>query len=628
MSHDLMKDRVQSYTGCSSSCISTYAEHDSFFWTQADCIASVSDALAVSINQLSGMPVLSVRSGIKVMHSGSRYLSTSGIAFVGFDNYSNEKGVRWLIESVMPNLALLNVTLHIFGSVKANVSMCPNCKYYGNVGETELAQHLVRCRLFVAPIFEPTGISTEILKALSFGVPVLTSREGADGLRPARVSPFLIFESFEFSAFSAEFRKIYFDATVWEQMSTAANSYIKSNYNVDAQLKDVISVRDQCLRSRPRQVDDKRVNIRVRWEYYGCESYNIVGKALRSKLAGMQHVSLPPAGPVDVFVRITWPPNFTRPADCELLSCVFILYTPWEVGFVPKSWLLTNADVVFAESAHHKQMLLAGSGMPATKLFVLPHGVECGRKKPMSLKLRTEYRISADTVVFLYVGSIQPRKGLDILVSAWKQCRQKITVIKSSYVFMETELFERIRHDAADFSSSRIILIEQRLEDIGDVYDMADVLIHPSRAEGFGLTVIEAASRGLVIVTTRESPAREFLSEQAAYFLDSRYVPCTIFPCNGSSYCVFPDAGAETLHCEELIDVPHWHEVEVSTVSTALVALSTKAALAPFKINSKYQAKMICDHFSWVNIAKTFVGATRVFLSNLNAANKGVGRRN
>jgi glycosyltransferase involved in cell wall biosynthesis len=53
---------------------------------------------------------------------------------------------------------------------------------------------------------------------------------------------------------------------------------------------------------------------------------------------------------------------------------------------------------------------------------------------------------------------------------------------------------------------------------IADFYRLADALILPSREEGFGIPLLEAAVAGLPIFCADIPPLREIAGEQATYF--------------------------------------------------------------------------------------------------------------
>jgi glycosyltransferase involved in cell wall biosynthesis len=99
---------------------------------------------------------------------------------------------------------------------------------------------------------------------------------------------------------------------------------------------------------------------------------------------------------------------------------------------------------------------------------------------------------------YLYAGRLQARKGIFVLLDAWR-----------SHVFKypEDELWLcgfSIEELAAKAPGIMIpgIIVRGYLNDMKSVYDDVDVVISPSFHEGFGYTLLEGAARGCCIVSS------------------------------------------------------------------------------------------------------------------------------
>jgi glycosyltransferase involved in cell wall biosynthesis len=116
-------------------------------------------------------------------------------------------------------------------------------------------------------------------------------------------------------------------------------------------------------------------------------------------------------------------------------------------------------------------------------------------------EVRTHFGIASDATVFLYVGRLEPQKGLLELISAFNQLpmpeksqAQLLLVGDGSMrnrVLEEVERGEHITY-AGRLSGTALL----------DAYGMADVLILPSLAEPWGLVVNEAMAAGLPVIVT------------------------------------------------------------------------------------------------------------------------------
>ena len=123
---------------------------------------------------------------------------------------------------------------------------------------------------------------------------------------------------------------------------------------------------------------------------------------------------------------------------------------------------------------------------------------------------------------FLYVGTIEPRKQVDMLLRAFALfCKQekfrdwKLVIVgqigwKADHVVQLLDLFPypaRIRQ-LGYVSNSALV----------QLYSKAKSVIYPSSYEGFGLPVLEAMACGTPAITSKNSSLVEVGGEWALYF--------------------------------------------------------------------------------------------------------------
>ena len=105
----------------------------------------------------------------------------------------------------------------------------------------------------------------------------------------------------------------------------------------------------------------------------------------------------------------------------------------------------------------------------------------------------------------LCVGAVTPAKGHDVLLAALAalvDLRWRCVCVgaRRSDLSFEEQLARRIREHGLQ---GRVVLTGTRTGDeLGASYRAADVLVHPSRADTYGMVVAEALVRGLPVVTT------------------------------------------------------------------------------------------------------------------------------
>jgi glycosyltransferase involved in cell wall biosynthesis len=114
-----------------------------------------------------------------------------GILFVaGFRHPPNIDGAIWFVKEVLPMISAANpsVRVSLVGSnptteVKALASA--NVEVTGYVSDDELARRYERARVVVAPLRYGAGVKGKVVEAMRFGVPVVTTSIGAQGLAAA-----------------------------------------------------------------------------------------------------------------------------------------------------------------------------------------------------------------------------------------------------------------------------------------------------------------------------------------------------------------------------------------------------------------------------------------------------------
>jgi glycosyltransferase involved in cell wall biosynthesis len=129
------------------------------------------------------------------------------------------------------------------------------------------------------------------------------------------------------------------------------------------------------------------------------------------------------------------------------------------------------------------------AGFPKTKLFRLSRGVDVERFRPG--KKPDDFRA-------LFVGALIKRKGVHVLLEAWKALNlARAELWLAGYPHPEIEPYLQ------DLPSSvKILGFNERVEEL---YQQSSVFVFPSECEGSAKATYEAASCGLAQITTRES---------------------------------------------------------------------------------------------------------------------------
>ncbi|MGH9326156.1 MAG: glycosyltransferase family 4 protein [Terriglobia bacterium] len=228
---------------------------------------------------------------------------------------------------------------------------------------------------------------------------------------------------------------------------------------------------------------------------------------------------------LDLTIRHHWPPDFTRPASGKLVS-IF----PWEFGSVPRKWveqIEKYVDELWTPSEFCRDVYIR-AGVSASRVYTIPSGIDTEIFKPQGARWRPE---GCRSFVFLFVGGTIPRKGIDLLLEAYRKVftpKEDVTLVVkdmgSSSFYKDMTLIEDLTRATQDLRAPHLVILPDDLSDekLAELYRGCDVFVLPYRGEGFGLPLAEALACGKPVITTGLGPAREFCPPEASYFLSAQ----------------------------------------------------------------------------------------------------------
>jgi len=208
---------------------------------------------------------------------------------------------------------------------------------------------------------------------------------------------------------------------------------------------------------------------------------------------------------------------------------------PWEYGALPRTWLEAlrsgAVDEVWTPSTFCRQMFL-DAGIPPDRVAVVPNGIDPKRFSPSAPTV--PYPLATEKAFkFLYVGGVLPRKGVDVLLTAYRQAFSRADDVVLVLKLFGTQSFYQLpdggaslRAFADDPNGPELIVLDGEAadDDIARLYRSCDALAFPYRAEGFGLPMLEALACGLPVIATAGGAADEFLDDESAYRVPARRV--------------------------------------------------------------------------------------------------------
>jgi glycosyltransferase involved in cell wall biosynthesis len=172
----------------------------------------------------------------------------------------------------------------------------------------------------------------------------------------------------------------------------------------------------------------------------------------------------------------------------------------------PRLHALRRAEKVLAVSDHTARLLRASLGAGSRVTEILPNTVDethfMPGPKPMHLLRR--YGLSESDRLLLTVARLDPNeryKGCDLVLEAMALLRGEVTGLR--YLIVGPgEDSTRLRRRARDLGLEKQVLLTGFLpeRELRDHYNLCDLFVMPSRAEGFGIVFLEALACGRAVV--------------------------------------------------------------------------------------------------------------------------------
>jgi glycosyltransferase involved in cell wall biosynthesis len=175
-----------------------------------------------------------------------------------------------------------------------------------------------------------------------------------------------------------------------------------------------------------------------------------------------------------------------------------------------RNLLLRDADAFVAMSREIEREML-GAGVPPEKVLYNPHGVDTERFRPATPEgraaLRRRLGWTPDALVIVYTGRLLRGKGLETLVDAFASVaagepRARLVLVGSGQG-QALSVEEPLRGRVGAAGLAERVTFTGRLDDVSDPLRAADVFAFPSRFEGLGISLVEAAACGLPAVGSR-----------------------------------------------------------------------------------------------------------------------------
>ncbi len=181
----------------------------------------------------------------------------------------------------------------------------------------------------------------------------------------------------------------------------------------------------------------------------------------------------------------------------------------WHLWFDRITYRLCRCTVGNSRSVVDHLHLRAG--IPTSRLELIPGGVDIERIDSAIPVSRNELGVDESVRLLLWVGRMDPVKGLDTLVKAVAMLSDakyaKLLLVGDGTYREEVETLVR------EVCPDRRVEFLGRRDDIPSLAKAANLFVFPSRTEGMPNALLEAMAAGLAVVTTDVPGCRDLISD-------------------------------------------------------------------------------------------------------------------
>jgi D-inositol-3-phosphate glycosyltransferase len=184
------------------------------------------------------------------------------------------------------------------------------------------------------------------------------------------------------------------------------------------------------------------------------------------------------------------------------------------------------ADLMLASTAEERLQLAELYGAEPSRVEIVPPGVDHSMFRPSrgeGALLRQRLGLE-DRPLLLFVGRIQPLKGVDVAIralAALDDRRTALVVVGGPSGPSGAAESNRLHELVFELGlGDRVVFLPPQPHDgLADFYRAADVCVVPSRSESFGLVALEAAACGTPVVAAAVGGLRSLVVDGVTGFL-------------------------------------------------------------------------------------------------------------
>lgn len=175
------------------------------------------------------------------------------------------------------------------------------------------------------------------------------------------------------------------------------------------------------------------------------------------------------------------------------------------------NFTLRRADAVVCDSLANYRQIASRFRIPGSVIRAIPLATDTDVFRPVSTSIRAELGMDAETPFVLFVGRLEPRKGVYNLLKAMGTVARCLPMVRFVLVGQDTSLgpggrsmrdhiLAEARHGG--FYRNLILVAPVPLARLVELYSGCDMFVLPSVRESFGFGVVEAMACSKPVVAT------------------------------------------------------------------------------------------------------------------------------
>ncbi len=165
-----------------------------------------------------------------------------------------------------------------------------------------------------------------------------------------------------------------------------------------------------------------------------------------------------------------------------------------------------GADRIICGSEGERRVLIDHYGVSPLRAVQVPCGVDAAHFRPRSrVAARRRLGLSVDEPLVLYVGRIEPLKGIDILLRAVADMEGRFCLLVVGGDRKDYRRKSELRRLAEEIGIKERVSFQDAVshDRLPLYYNAADICVVPSYYESFGLVALEAMACGVPVVASR-----------------------------------------------------------------------------------------------------------------------------